>query len=291
MDTCRDAAHHRRFAVPPFHFRSSLPIVAVGLIALASLIGSGCSSGAGSSAGPSSTGADNSKALEGKVWKATEIAGVTTVLADKGTEVTAVFAAGELAGSGGVNRYAAAYETQAGDGIKISQPAATLMAGLPEAMTQEQAYFAALTKATKFAVTAESLTLMDDQGTTLVRYAVVQPTALEGTEWHALAYNNGKDGLQLLAASSAITANFGSDGSLAGNATINQYSTAYTTSGDAMSIDEKIRSTQMAGPADQMQQEAAYLAALPRTATFTIEGDELWLRDSSGAALAQYVAK
>ena len=58
-----------------------------------------------------------------------------------------------------------------------------------------------------------------------------------------------------------------------------------------MSIDEKIRSTQMAGPADQMQQEAAYLAALPRTATFTIEGDELWLRDSSGAALAQYVAK
>ena len=40
-----------------------------------------------------------------------------------------------------------------------------------------------------------------------------------------------------------------------------------------------------------MKRESAYLVALPRTATYTIEGDELWLRDASGAALAHYVAK
>jgi len=267
--------------------RSALPIAAAGLLALALLVSSGCSSGADSG----STGADNGKALEGKVWKATEVAGVTTVLTEKGTEVTAAFAAGELSGFGGVNRYTATYDTQSGDTITISQPAATLMAGPPEAMAQEQAYFAALTKATKYAVSSDSLTLMDDQGTTLVRYAVVQPTTLEGTEWDALAYNNGKGALQGLAASSAITATFGSDGSLSGNAGINQYSTTYTTSGDTMSIDAQIVSTQMAAPADLMKQEAAYLAALPQTATFTIEGDELWLRDSTGAALAHYVAK
>ena len=174
--------------------------------------------------GSGGTTADDSKALEGKVWKATEIAGVTTVLTEKGTEVTAAFAAGELSGSGGVNRYNATYETKSGDLITIAQPAATMMAGPPEAMAQEQAYFAALTKATQYAVTADALTLMDDQGAVLVRYAVVQPTALEGTEWDALAYNNGKGALQSLAASSAITATFGSDGSLAGNASINQYS-------------------------------------------------------------------
>ena len=140
-------------------------------------------------------------------------------------------------------------------------------------------------------MTADSLTLMDDQGATLVRYAVVQPTALEGTEWEALAYNNGKGALQGLAASSAITAKFGSDGSLAGNASIDQYSTTYTTSGETMSIAAEIVTTKMAGPADQMKQEAAYLAALPKTATFTIEGDELWLRDSTGAAMARCVAR
>ena len=274
-----------------FSLRCSLAIVAACLVAAAALGGSGCSSGADSSASPSSAGADNSQLLEGKIWKATAIVGVTTVLTTNGTEVTAAFAAGALSGSGGVNRYTATYETQPGDKITISQPASTMMAGPPKAMAQEQAYFAALARATAFAVTADSLTLMDDQGTELVSYAVVQPTALEGTEWDALAYNNGKGGLQSLAADSAITATFGSDGSLTGNASINRYTTTFTTSGDTMSIDAAIATTKMAGPDDLMKQEAAYLAALPTTATFAIEGDELWLRDSTGAALAHYVAK
>ena len=91
-------------------------------------------------------------------------------------------------------------------------------------------------------------------------------------------------------ASSAITAIFGSDGTLAGNASVNRYTTTYATSGSTMSVDAQIISTKMAGPEKLMKQEAAYLAALPQTATYTIEGDELWLRDSTGAALAHYVA-
>jgi heat shock protein HslJ len=58
-----------------------------------------------------------------------------------------------------------------------------------------------------------------------------------------------------------------------------------------MSVDAAIITTKMAGPEELMKQEAAYLAALPKTATYTIEGDELWLRDATGAALAHYVAK
>jgi heat shock protein HslJ len=269
--------------------RSAVPLAAAGLLVLALLVVSGCSSGTGSSTSPSS--ATNGKMLEGKVWKATALSGVTTVLTGKGTEVTAEFAAGELSGSGGVNRYTATYETPAADQITISQPAATLMAGPKAAMAQEQAYFTALAKATRYAVTADSLTLTDDQGTTLVAYTVVQATALEGTEWDALAYNNGKDALVSLATGSTISAKFGADGSLAGGASINRYSTTYTTSGDAMTIAAEIVSTKMAGPADLMRQEDAYLAALPRTATYSVEGDELWLRDRTGAALAHYVAK
>ena len=274
-----------------FSHRRALSIAAAALFALAALVGSGCSSGAGSSASPSSAGADDSKMLEGRVWQATEIAGVTAVLTEKGAEVTAAFAAGELSGSGGVNRYTATYETQPGDKITISQPASTMMAGPPKAMAQEQAYFAALTKATRFAVTADSLTLTDDQGTVLVRYAVVQPTTLEGTEWDALAYNNGKGGLQSLAASSAITATFGSDGSLAGNASVNRYTTTYTTSGDTMSIDAARSHDEDGGPGGADEARGRVPGGAAQTATYTIEGDELWLRDASGAALAHYVAK
>jgi heat shock protein HslJ len=266
--------------------RRILSIAAVGLVALGALAGPGCSSG-----DDSGGGAGDGATLEGKTWKATEIAGVSAVLTEKGVEVTAVFAAGELSGSGGVNRYTATYETPSDGEIEISQPAATLMAGPPKAMAQEEAYFAALAKATRYTVTADALTLTDDEGATLVRYAVVQPVTLEGTEWDSLAYNNGKGGLLSLAASSAITATFGSDGSLTGNAGVNRYTTTYTTSGDTMTIDAAIATTKMAGPEELMQQEAAYLAALPQTATYAIEGDELWLRDATGAALAHYVAR
>ncbi len=196
-------------------------VIAVGAVAVALLTSAGCSS---------STAADNSTALEGKVWKATEIAG-TTVLATEGYQATAEFASGTLSGSGTVNRFSAEYTTEAGDKITISQPAATLMAGPPDAMAQEQAYFSALEKATQFAVTADTLTLTDDQGTTLVTYVAVQPTALTGTVWDALAVNNGRGALQGLAASSAITAAFGADGSLTGSASVNQYTGTYTTSG------------------------------------------------------------
>jgi heat shock protein HslJ len=76
-----------------------------------------------------------------------------------------------------------------------------------------------------------------------------------------------------------------------GNATINHYSTTYTASGSSLSIAADIVTTKMAGPEKLMRQELAYLAALPKTATYTIEGDELWLRDSTGAAMAHYVAR
>jgi heat shock protein HslJ len=205
-------------------------------------------------------------------------------------DVTAAFAAGTVSGSGGVNRYTATYETTADGAISISQPAATLMAGPQAAMEQEQAYFAALEKAAGFSVTSDSLTLTDEQGNVLVRYEARQPTALQGTTWEALAYNNGKQALVSLEAASSITAVFGDDGSLTGDASVNRYTTGYTTSGETMSIDAAIATTKKAGPEELMRQEAAYLAALPETATYSIEGDDLWLRDADGAALAHYVA-
>ncbi len=266
--------------------KRSLPVISIvsgALLALSVLAIAGCGSG---------STADDSKALEGKTWKATEIAGVKSVLSTKGSAATAKFAAGKVTGSGTVNSYSASYSTGPGNTIEIGAAVSTQMAGPEDAMAQEQAYFAALQKAAAYKVTDDSLTMLDDKDNVLVKYEAVEPTKLTGTEWQAIAYNNGKGGLQSLAADSAITAVFGDDGTLAGNGGINQYSTKYTTSGqDQMTIDAQIVSTQMAGPDALMAQEAAYLAALPKTATYSIDGDELWLRDAGGAALAQYVAK
>jgi heat shock protein HslJ len=262
------------------------PLAAACLVALIAL-----AAACGSTPGSSETSPASSSALVGPVWKATEVAGTAVPSGDAATEITAVFADGQVSGSGGVNRYNAGYETQSPDGISIGTIASTQMAGPSAAMKQEAAFFAALAKVSSYAVTADSLTLADDQGTTLARFDSVQPTALQDTEWHALAYNNGKDALVGITAAGDITAVFAANGTLSGNASVNRYSTTYTTSGASMTIDAAIATTKMAGDDKLMKQEAAYLAALPTTATYTIEGDELWLRDASGAAVAHYIAR
>jgi heat shock protein HslJ len=266
---------------------SLLALIVAGVCVTAALAVAGCSSGGGSSDDGAS---QDTTLLESTDWQATEIAGQAALTGADAPDVTAVFAAGKISGSGGVNRYSATFEAAADGTMTISQPAATLMTGPPAAMKQEQAYFAALEKAAGFSVTTDSLTLTDDQGARLVRYEASQPTSLRGTTWEARAYNNGKQALVSLEASSSITAVFGEDGRLTGDASVNRYTTGYTTSGETMSIDAAIATTRMAGPEELMRQEAAYLAALPQTATYSIEGDDLWLRDADGAALAQYVA-
>jgi heat shock protein HslJ len=228
--------------------------------------------------------------LAGRVWQAVEIAGVSTTPAD-GAEAAATFEDCVVSGSGDVNRSTAGSTTEPPDGITIEQPAATLMAGPEDAMAQEQGYFTALTEAASFAVDGETLTLTEAEGAMLVGFEAVPPTALEGTTWQALAYHNGRESLQSPAADTSITAVFGADGSLSGNASVNQYSTTYTVSGETMSVGGAIVTTKMAGPPEAMEQETAYLAALPLTATYTIEGDELWLRNEEGAALAHYRAE
>ena len=260
-----------------------VPLLGAAILLLGVLTVSGCGGG---------NEADDSAALQGKNWVAGEIAGIDSVLPAEQGLATAIFKDGTITGSGTVNRYNASYETGSGNTIQIAAAASTQMAGPPEAMAQEAAYFAALQKAVTYAATAESLELLDDEGQVLIKYDAVEPTPLTGTEWQATAYNNGKGGLQSPAADSMITATFGDDGTLSGNASVNQYNATYTVSAeDTMTIDSAIATTKMAGAEELMAQEAAYLAALPQTATYTIDGDQLWLRDANGAALAQYVAK
>jgi len=261
-------------------------IAAAGLVLLAGLplLAAAC--------GSSSAGSGALQALEGKLWTATQIDGVAQVLPTDQFASTATFKGGTVSGTGAVNRYSGAYTASDDGALQIQQPASTLMAGPPEADAQEQAFFAALTKTQRFEVSGETLKLFGSGDTLLITFAETQPTQLTGTTWKATAYNNGKEALVSLAADSEITAVFAEDGRLGGTASVNTYSTTYTTGdGGAMTIADQIAATQMAGPEELMTQEQAYLAALPLTATYSLEGDQLWLRDADGAALAHYTAQ
>jgi heat shock protein HslJ len=237
-------------------------------------------------------GKDNSGLLTGRAWQATEVRtarGMAPAPSSGGP--TSEFASGKISGTTGVNRYNGTYTTKPGDKITITTGPMTLMAGPPAATALEQAFIEALKSATKYTVTETTLTLQNDAGDALVTYKVLKETPLVGTTWNCTMYNNGRGGFQSLIETSTITAVFGEDETLSGNAGVNNYNGKYSADNGAIKIDAAIASTMMAGDPEVMAQEAAYLAALPNATVYKIEGSTLTLRDAGGAAMAAYDAK
>jgi heat shock protein HslJ len=97
--------------------------------------------------------------------------------------ITATFEEGVMSGKAPVNTYNAAYQVEADTEIQIGPVASTKMAGPPEAMTAEGAYFALLEQVTGFVVSSEQLQLVADGEPVLV-YA---PAPAAGTDDPATA--------------------------------------------------------------------------------------------------------
>ena len=106
-------------------------------------------------------------------WTAT---GVNT--GDAGVEssarieaLTATFAEdGTVSGSGGCNDFDAGYTVEGADGLIIGPIASTKKACPDDVMAVEGAYFAALENVATYAVSGGTLTLLDADGATQVRY-------------------------------------------------------------------------------------------------------------------------
>jgi heat shock protein HslJ len=116
--------------------------------------------------------------------------------------------------------------------------------------------------------------------------ARTEGTQLVGTLWQMQSYG-GNPAL----AGTEVTAVFTEEGTLGGSSGCNSYSTSYTVDGNNLSINGAIASTMMACLDDGvMEQEAAFLAALPTAATYQVNGAELTLFDAGGTAVAVFTA-
>ena len=103
--------------------------------------------------------------LEGTSWRVTGVnrnGGVeTSALTEK---LTAEFASGgKVSGNGGCNNFNGTYVVD-GSSITISDVASTMMGCEQDVMDLEQAYLAALERATTFTVSGDTLELRDDTG-------------------------------------------------------------------------------------------------------------------------------
>ena len=100
---------------------------------------------------------------------------------------------------------------------------------------------------------------------------------LDGTRWNLTSWAE-PDPIPI---SATITAEF-SEGRVAGNSGINQYSASVTSSTDgSFSVDAPI-STKMAGPEDAMAAESTYLRRLEAATSYQVDGDTLVVNDADG---------
>ena len=228
----------------------------------------------------------SSQALTDSIWVLTEMNGSPPL---PNTTITAqFFEDGKVGGSAGCNNYNTTYLVD-GNEIQFGEHAATTMMACPDPiMQQEQEYFDVMKNAAIFEIAEDELTLLDSDDKTLVVFTA-QSQELAGSSWDVIAYNNGKEAVVSVIIGSEITANFGEDGQLTGNAGCNNYFASYETEGDKISIGPA-GATEMfcSEPEGIMEQEQQYLAALSTAATYKIEGLNMEMRTEEGALVANF---
>ncbi len=228
----------------------------------------------------------SSQGVSGSLWMLTELNG-NPPLPD--TAITAEFDEdGRVGGSSGCNSYNTTYSVS-GNKIKFGdQVASTMMACPDPVMNQESDYLEALSAAATFEIADDALTMHDADGNVVARFKALSQS-LEGTSWEVIGYNNGKGGVVSVILGTAITANFGEDGQVTGNASCNNYFASYETEDDSITIGPA-GATEMfcAEPEGIMEQEQQYLAALQTAATYKITGLNMEMRTSEGSIVATF---
>jgi heat shock protein HslJ len=169
--------------------------------------------------------------------------------------------------------------------------ASTMMMCEQAVMDQESAFLNALGMAKTFAIDGEQLTLTGGDGAKLAIFAA-QSQELAGSNWEVTAYNNGNQAVVGVLEGTTLTASFGEDGSLSGNSGCNQYTGTYKVDGNQITIGP-LASTMMmcSDPAEVMDQEAQFLAALQSAASYEIEGNVLQLRTADDALAGMFNRK
>jgi heat shock protein HslJ len=196
---------------------------------------------------------------------------------------SATFANGTVAGSTGCNRFTARYTVE-GDGLAIGSIAATKMACAPPGDDVERAYLAALARVAGWRPDDGELVLVDGDGAELLRYRAATPVG----RWKATAIQTGT-ALASPLQGTEIAARFREDGTLTGFAGCNTYRTTYRTDGGAIEIDPPAATRKtFAAPEGVMEQEAAYLAALPAAKSYRVDADALALLRDDGTYVASY---
>jgi len=195
------------------------------------------------------------------------------------------FEDGSVSGSAGCNTFRGGFTTT-GDTLEISGPAVTLMACVGPEDAVEREFLDRLGRVARWRMEDDELVLADADGEAQLRLRVPSP---EGT-WDATSFRQPNAVASPLPGTE-ITATFARDGTLTGSAGCNRYSAGYTTDDGSITIEPPALTRKAcSSPDGVMKQEQQYVEALPRAASYTVEGQMLTLLAADGTIVATYQA-
>ncbi len=198
-------------------------------------------------------------------------------------EPTARFADGTVSGWTGCNRFTASYRGEGGS-LEIGTVGTTQMACAPPAEAVQREFLAALERVAAARVEGDELVLEDGEGHELLRFRAASPVG----DWVATMFLQ-RDAVASPLPGTEVTATFGADGTLTGSAGCNTYRATYKASNGTIEVSTPVATKKACvEPAGVMEQEQAYLSALPSAAKYTVEGSTLSLLTAQGTYVAVY---
>ncbi|RIK45616.1 MAG: hypothetical protein DCC58_05905 [Chloroflexi bacterium] len=228
----------------------------------------------------------NSPDLVGTNWGLDELGGADALA---GVSVTMRLTDdGQISGSSGCNRFTGTWQGGSNRALTIGPVASTLMACSDPVDAQEQAFLAALENTARYRIDDDELYLLDGSGAVLAEFEVLQTARLTRTNWEVVMFNAGQQALVGPLDGTRMTAVFGTDKRVSGNAGCNTYSTDYLADRGSMTIAPEIISTRMACDEPIMEQEMQFLTILPQAATYELGADTLYLRAADGSLLVMF---
>jgi len=114
---------------------------------------------------------------------------------------------------------------------------------------------------------------------------------LEETVWLMQSYRNSQGQTTQALPGSEAHARFSKDGKIFGNASCNQYTGTYQTSGNKITIDPGAMTMMMCLDEALSAQEQNFIAALNAAATYKIQGEQLNLIDKDGNTVITFTAQ
>jgi heat shock protein HslJ len=181
---------------------------------------------------------------------------------------------GQVSGTTGCNSFSGPYEAD-DSFLRIGPLSMTLMLCAGPVGEQEVALTGLFERVASYALTADVLEMMDQDGNVILTWASAAP--IEEITWVLTTMPGGAP-----VADGTFTTFLLADGRLSGNAPCNQYSGDYTLDGSSLTIGSIVR-TRMACP--NLAQEDAYLEALGEVTSYVLQDNTLVLVGPDGTAL------